>query len=243
MNAKLTLLTGVLALVLSSSLMAQTVGAELEVLNRRFLEVSSIAMNIDYRVFTDHSSSQPLEVKKGHYARSGDVEFNRMEQVESLRSGKYTAVVDYQSTTLLVGNNYPSSDLTGTIPGIDSALLALGNVDRSETTNRVQYTVDFFQSAPIDFDRIEVTVSKDKQAYESITMYYRNPLKINPNDPECMETKPRVEILFTDIQIGQNLSDERLSTLYYFSGEEGDFVPASRFSNYQFINQYIAITP
>ena len=109
----------------------------------------------------------------------------------------------------------------------------------SDNGATISYHIKYLKNNFVEYNELDIYINKNTFFIERIVLFYKNPLSIDGNSVSAYKEKPRLEIVFKNIDITPTFSDLIFAEGSYFSEIKGNIVLAAPYRHYKLINQRI----
>jgi hypothetical protein len=210
-------------------------------IGRSFSVLKNYALTMNYKLYFDNDLSKPYEEANVDVKRhNNSIYVKQSIGSELMENDLYQFIVDDNMKMLSVVKKEENKDvqLEGLyetlVNGIDSASLMYEKIKLLEKNgDRVKYELLF---KPNDiFNKVVMEINKKTHMYESLTIYYKNPVPISQlNGKMHLVT---LKITYSNYK-PNGVSDTKIfsSSNYIVVSKSGKVTPIKKYSGYQFLN-------
>ncbi|MCD6068927.1 MAG: hypothetical protein K0S33_3753 [Bacteroidetes bacterium] len=210
---------------------------ELKVLNGKYRSMKEYSMDISYLTYASHSSKKVEQASNAHYVKKGKKIFMKMEKVQTLQTEEYLVVVSDADKRIFVSR--PTKDVVAesSLDMIEKALSKSSTLSMVQQDNHKLFNIDF-KAGTSPYEKMKIYENNSTHCIDKIEMLLAEPMKLRPQDPKCKEEKPRMEVLFSSMQLKSDANDAQLNESSYFHKKDKGYEPAPAYKNYKLINNY-----
>ena len=233
MHSRSWFLGWVLALIVILPAQAQhPLTMELETLGARYAEAAHLSFEVQYQLYANATSGQPIEELKGTVKKSGE----RMEQelgpILTLQTEDYFLRIDHEDRNIVMLDRKMKDKDLGLFPtpSLDSMLVAYASVTKSSTADgKYRYV---FEGLPKDprFSGYEIWVDPLTGYIHKLVFHFQDASML---DNLLSEDRPRLEITYTNYS-QSTIEPAELDRSAYLQRQKRQWSPLPAYASYQF---------
>lgn len=210
-------------------------------INEAYSKFNDLSMSITYNVYANAASSIPAESETGSFKQHGSLRYSRIKEIESLQNKEYLVVVDNEEKIIVVGNPVKFNPKKITLLDLDTAFAKCSSVKFIDNnTGQKGYKLMFKQNIVSEFDAIDLYFNKKSFLVEKMVFYYREKIKINEEDENAVKEKPKLEIIFSNMNFKTIADINFFSEARFIEKKKGKYYPVSAYNQYNLIDQKFA---
>ena len=222
----------------AESLFAQGFKDEFRMVNETYENKSKITMDIIYNAYESHESSKIVDTYKGNMIRNGASYFTKILDTETIYTDKYSFMLDKGKKQLIVANPIPFKKSNLTMVEVDESLKAYSEVkELTETGDCKVYHFKLRDNIYSEIESFDFHINKETHLIQKAVLFYSQAMKIDPNDKNAKAKKPRLEVLFLNININPAIDSSLFDYKTYISLSGKDFTLNENYNGYKLINQ------
>jgi hypothetical protein len=209
---------------------AQNPAREFEKIYNAYQKHTSITMDVSYKVFPTYTSASAIETSTGKMMRNGNSYYNKLLSTETIQNNNYLINVDHKKALIIVNKPIPNISDNSLPIKIDSLFRFYDYVDKVESPDG--YTAYRIGLIGGRFREIEITFQNNTYLVNKIILYHRTPVQL---DRKYRADKPRIEIVYTNINTAPQFTSSSFSESNYVKLENKKLVGNGSFSTYRII--------
>ena len=215
---------------------AQIAKEDFKKVNDAYRNTMNLSMDVTYKLYESYKSTTPKDILTGSFKKQDNNILSNLLKIETMQNTKYKIIVDAANKILVVADpqHYMNNAIT---VDIDSVLAFCSSVDYRETGQKLKVYKLNFDNIFFEYNSIEIFINKYTYFLDKLTLYFRDAVSIDKNDPDSPKEKPRLEIAYSSVnkdpKFGKNLFSEKK----YIDINDGKFTCSALYKNYQLINQ------
>lgn len=243
MNFYRNISTLVFFLLLGISMRAQkndAVVEELKKVNTSLKKCPSVKMDVAYTYFSSYTSKIPIEVQKGKIKKKGNSQYSSLLGTTTVLNDKYLLVVDSNSQRIIVSDRKTTS-APQEVNDIDlEKMMKIYNSPVPVTSgNLTGYKFVCKPNVNTEHSIIEIYYSKKNYVIEKLVFYYQQAMPVDPDKEDGAVDKPRLEIVFSNINLNAGLTDADFSEKNYIKIEGKEMKSLPKYNMFQVIKNNI----
>ncbi len=211
---------------------ASTIIKYLRGINDAYMNASSCRFDIQYHVYRNASSMIPVESSSGSYYKKKQNYAWTTDNQLIIQNKLYFIMADKESKNLLVGTPVAQSLAFMPIP-LDSLIQFCSGYRLVEKGEEKEIQLSF-EYALDNVSRIDIRFSKN-MFLSRLVMYYED--FSDDEEIPLVTTSPRLEMVFTAIEINGSIDDQLFSEKSFFQIKDGEINPAGIYKEYFLIDQ------
>lgn len=220
---------------------SQNVKEDVMKINEAYSKFIDLSMNITYNVYANAASTLPAESETGSFKQHGNLRYSRIKEIESLQNKEYLVVVDNEEKIIVVGNPVKFNPGKITLLDLDTAFAKCSSVKfMDNNASQKGYKLMFKTNIVSEFDAIDLYFNKKSFLVERMVFYYRERIKINEADENSVKEKPRLEIIFSNMNFKTVSDINFFSEARFIEKKKGKYYPVSAYNQYNLIDQKFA---
>jgi hypothetical protein len=198
---------------------------------------SALSMDVIYKSYPDYTTTVENESQAGSFKRQGDKLYSNLLGIETLQNAEQYLIVENNSKKLVVLDPVKTTS-SATPVNVDSVLSICSSVKFFEapTGNKI-YKLSFDKQTSMPYAEIDFSIDKQSFLINKIVMYYRNEVNFNYQDSEAPKKKPRLEIIYKNINTHAVFAQDQFSEKKYITVTSAAIKPIGKYSAYELINQ------
>jgi hypothetical protein len=217
---------------------SQTVKADLEQLNKKYLKTNQMAYTANYKLFAGNSNT-PIESFFTSFKKNGDEYFSKNGDEEYLVNKNFIVFVDHESKEILIQKNTDKK-----IPGLDKAMRDSPNMGAYiDTLMSVYKSIETLTSTLPNsrayrfhmnkgpYSKVDMIIDTKQWVLKELTLYFSEKEEINGKDESV-----KIKISFENYSPSQILSGD-FSETKYVSGSKENFKVKPGYSKYTLYDQ------
>ena len=207
-------------------------------LNHTYASAGSLSLTVSYRLYQNHESTQPAEVRTGFFKRQGNKVHSKLMEIETMQNEDYMIMVDPSSKILMVTD--PGLNTTEElIFDMDSVLSYCSAITFQELKGNNVYKMYYHGPVSYPYTAVEIHINKDSYFMEKLVLYFAEAISVDPDNPDAPVEPPRAEILHSNIRVNPRLESKLFSEKKYVKVKDGELVCSEHYQDYRMINQRI----
>lgn len=233
-----TLFAAFAIVTLTQGFVSDTAFTELHKLNMKYREMKEFSMNLSYKMYANHTTGTVAQESISHYVKRGNTIYLAIEGMKTLQTEKYLiAVIDKEKKILVTR---PSKDLVEktSLDEIEKTLKLTSNLKMVDNGNERVFKVNF-KPGTAQYENITIYETKKANLLEKMIFYMSVALKMKPEDPNCKEEKPRMEVFYEDFKTTADVPDAIMNENYYIKKAGNALEPSGMYKSYKLINNYL----
>lgn len=199
----------------------------LKTVNTTLSNSNSISMKITHKFYNTHADKVPADVYQGFYKRSKLKTHSLIMGIETIENKNMKVAIDTTNNSIIINSLTKS---TVPMPDLSSSLsfcskIAVSNIDSSAK----EITLEF-ESGKFPFEKLIFEVRKNIMT--KLVMFHSETV----DNEDGKQIKPKTEILFTEVEVNENISSSEFDYSYILLENGKTFKLTSKYNNYKLIN-------
>lgn len=202
--------------------------------NETYSQNKSVKMTARYDLFSNYSTSKVFETKEGVLKKDGGQLCYKIGDLERFETKKLKIIANHEEKVLIVQPNQDKEDKTAYSMDVDLESV-LSQAENVYIEDKGTY---WFLSMPLNIEEMErVNISVEKNTYfiSKAIIYYRNASRLDSEDTNIPEEKPRLEITYK-MDTQPKFTKDELSEKHYIQSNGAKIQLSEHFKDYQLIN-------
>ncbi|MCE3226615.1 MAG: hypothetical protein K0S32_1166 [Bacteroidetes bacterium] len=215
---------------------SQTFEKDMETVYKNFVSASKIAYNIKYVLKENHNdNSRIISQNTGRYIKSKSKCISQYATKYTLTVPGEILMVDKDEKFIRVkkqaGDDKKDPDFMSQLKEYNKGI---DKVTRLTTNKKdvITYNVQLKNIALYGISRYEISINTKTFYMEQMTLFYKQPLKKDPQNNIQGTEVPRLEIIFSDFNNQKIYNEAELETGFYYTKDNKKLSPTANFKNY-----------
>lgn len=215
----------------------QAIKEKLKKVNDTYTSMNNFSMNVTYNLYPTYKSTVPSDIYKGYYKKVKTNIHSHLLGIETIQSEKIRIVIDSSDKLMLLANPVLTSKVALVSFNLDSALALCSRVELKQDQADEDVFKLLFDDEESEFSSILICIDKKQNLIKKLTLFYNTAVPLNNEDENSAKEKPRVDIIYSDVNTKATAAKNEFSESNYFSMLKGKYVPAKQYEKYKIINQ------
>lgn len=216
---------------------AQNASEDFKKVRAAYDAAPAISMDVLYKSYPDYTTTVENDSQSGSFKRQGSNLYSNLLGIETLQNSQFNIIVENNSKKLVILDPAKASVNISPV-NVDSVLSMCSSVKFIEGAgNQRIYKLSFDKLTSFQYSTIDFCINKETFLIDKIVLYYRDAVNFNYEDKEAPKKKPRLEIIYKNINTHAVFTNEQFSEKKYITVSENAIKPTGTYSAYELINQ------
>lgn len=195
-------------------------------------ELADFSVDLRYMLFPSYSTHLPYSDYSGQYARSGKDQYLQIGEMITVSAQKTKIIVEKETETMFL-LDYAEESLISLSPGIlvntCSAILPMEGLGEQQHG----YILFFRSDADPNIQAMSFVFNPSTYMIEKVSMFYRT----ESLKEYGYNTKPRIEIRYTNYHIPGNIPAKVFSPDMYYTTKGGNTIGTGEYAGFKITDQ------
>jgi len=223
----------ILLFILSVSLTySQSQEDDIKKINDKYSSFKNTYMEVEYYVYTNESSTIPIQQEKGIIKKMGELQYNKIGVVEIIKSTEYNFFINHEekSMAVLPYKNASKESNAHPVVAVDKLLklckeFDFKNLDKAHKSCIMECPSSEFKKVIIEYSSKDYLISK-------VVLVYREALNLQGDNKGTKET-PRIEIIYKNVKSNLSFSKETFTYDNYIEKRGGKLYCKQKYKGYK----------
>ena len=235
---KFNLILFFVVLSLADVAFSQNMKEDIRKVNLVYDKNDKISMDIIYNAYETYESSRIADTYVGSMKRNGKNYYSKILDIETVYTDKYALVINKEKKQLIVNNPIMFNNSNVTMVDVDESFNSYSEVkEKTETATQKVYYFKVKKNIITNVSAFDIYINKETFFVEKAVIYYAHELKSNPNDANEKYKKPRLEIVFNNININPTFEAGFFDYNSYITAKGTEFKLTDTYKDYNLSNQ------
>jgi hypothetical protein len=204
--------------------------------------LTNYSMNLKYKLFLDGNTTKPYQTREVQIKRMGkNVFMHHNSDMDIIDNENYQIIVNNKTKIFSARKKDPEenadidrNELNSFLEtNMDSLMLTYEKIKTlEENADRVKYELIYRNNDQID--KTVLVINKTKHVYESMTVYYKAPVKVKQLDGK--KHLVTLQVVYDDFQLNSVSNKNIFSEKNYITlDKKNNIVPLKKYSDYKLI--------
>lgn len=215
---------------------------EMKKINGSLKKYPSVKMDVSYVYYSSYSSKIPVETQKGIIKKKGDMQYWSLMGTATVVNSQYQVSIDSSYKRIFIGPKSKNSK-TANLADVDFERL-LKIYEKPISVSNGKSTGLKFTCKPgihAEHKTIEIYYNKETYVVEKLVLFYTAEMPINTDREDGPKDKPRLEIIFSNINLDAKLTDSDFSEKKYVQINGDQYKPQPAYKAFSLIKNNTAL--
>jgi hypothetical protein len=207
-------------------------------LNKSYEKFQDLSFDIEYTVYANYTSHDPIDHKFGFYKKKGKLYYNKLMGFENLVTGNETIAVDSVHKNIFI---YPSKKVSQSKVAMIDFEKSMSKFKKIQTAKRGDnergYKIQYQDTVISEYEKIEFYYSEDTYLMTEMILYYRRDIDFSESFPSKKGEKPRLDIKFKNINTQPKYGENEFSASNFISEKSGRKFASAKYIGYKVYDQ------
>lgn len=224
----------IIGALMSSTLSAQNAKSDIQKINQVFIAQNEFAISMAYNLYANYSSGVVYSTEKGEVERSGQKEYSKLASIETVINDKYAVVIDNMAKAIMVQKAEKMKQKNVLPISLDTIIKYCKSIEYQKTSSDIgEYTLKMGFS---DYQQIDIYFNTKTFLLTKLVLYSKKAKKLDENDAKLKKEKPRLEIVFAEINLKPEIAPSVFSEATYITISGNTITGNGKYKNYKIIN-------
>lgn len=212
---------------------------DFRLVNEAYLKAAALKTDVGYTLFPSYTSTVPFEKSKGVFMKQGSSTYSNLLGIISLSNSKVTVTLDSNEQTIVVTDPPSRNVKDPSLVDLDTLLNTCTSIEYKELGELKYYKLRFDQVPAFEYNAIEVYIDSKTNFLSRLTLFFRMEMDMDDGDDKYTKEKPRLEIVYTNVNTRPVFAQDQFSETKYISIQGKAIKAAAAYSQFRLINNKI----
>jgi hypothetical protein len=200
---------------------------------------ANIAMDVEYKLYANHTTTDVLEVHKGFYCKQGVSNlYMELYGTLTIQNKEYIFVKDDSSKIVLLAKNKAVISKSPTPADFQKLLTVCNTVTAMPTVGNVKgYKLAFPTNELVEMNAIDIYFDTTNFFATKVVLFYNASLEINPENGVRKYIKPRLEVNYLNINTAPDFKKDQFIFDKYLKKNAKTWQIQNAYSEYELMDQ------
>jgi hypothetical protein len=209
--------------------------ADFRKVNEAYTKATSLSMDISYKLFSNYSTASAYESSIGKYIKQNNNYYSELLGIVTMQNAKHKVTINEAQKSLILSNPQQANQSPSPVM-LDSMLKFCSKVESTDLgEGKKLYKLHFTTKSGFEYERIDLEIGS-LWMLNRIVLYYRNAVVLNDADKSLQKEKPRLEIVYSAVNLHPTISSDQFSEKKYIVQSGKTFKAATAYASYRFLN-------